>query len=131
MQLSRRGILKTSAILAAPTIVPSTVFGRNAPSNRVLIGAIGVGRISRGHDMKEIHRHADAQIVAVCDLDTVRLGAGKELVDARYGASTGKPYSGTRMYTDYRELLANKEIDAVLISTPDHQHSPQAVHAVR
>ncbi|WBY09841.1 Gfo/Idh/MocA family oxidoreductase [Sphingomonas sp. 7/4-4] len=81
--------------------------------------------------MKEVHKHADAQIVAVCDVDTVRLGAGKELVDTRYAASTGKPYSGTRMYHDYRELLANKEIDAVLISTPDHQHAPQAVHAVR
>jgi predicted dehydrogenase len=131
MRLSRRGILKTGAALAAPTIVPSSVFGRNAPSNRVVIGAIGAGRISRSHDMKEIHKHGDAQIVAVCDVDTIRLGAGKELVDARYTASTGKPYAGTRMYTDYRELLANKEIDAVLISTPDHHHSPQAVHAVR
>ncbi|UZK66597.1 Gfo/Idh/MocA family protein [Sphingomonas sp. M1-B02] len=131
MQLSRRGLIKSGAIIAAPTIVPSTVFGQNAPSNRIVVGAIGVGRISRGHDMKEVHRHADAQIVAVCDVDTVRLGAGKELVDARYAASTGKPYSGTRMYHDYRELLANKEIDAVIIATPDHQHAPQAVHAVR
>ena len=77
MQLSRRGILKTGAVLAAPTIVPSSVFGQNAPSNRIVIGAIGVGRISRSHDMKEVHKHDDAQIVAVCDVDTVRLGAGK------------------------------------------------------
>lgn len=131
LKTTRRTILKTGAMIAAPTIVPATVFGRNAPSNRVVIGAIGVGRISRIHDMKEVHKHADAQIVAVCDVDTIRLGAGKELVDARYTASTGKPYSGTRMYTDYRELLANKDIDAVLISTPDHHHAPQAVHAVR
>ncbi|MDV3456941.1 Gfo/Idh/MocA family oxidoreductase [Sphingomonas sp. HF-S4] len=131
MQLSRRGILKTGAIVAAPAIVPASVFGQNAPSNRITIGAIGVGRISRGHDMHEIHKHADAQIVAVCDVDTIRLGAGKELVDARYTASTGKPYSGTRMFHDYRELLADTSIDAVLISTPDHHHSPQAVHAVR
>lgn len=131
MQLSRRGLIKASAAIAAPTIVPWSVFGQNAPSNRILVGAIGVGRISRGHDMKEVLRHDDAQIVAVCDVDTIRLGAGKQLVDARYAEKTAKPYSGTRMYHDYRELLADKEIDAVLISTPDHQHAPQAVHAVR
>jgi hypothetical protein len=45
--------------------------------------------------MKETHKHADAQIVAVCDVDTKRLGAGKQLVDEPYAASTGKPYSGT------------------------------------
>jgi predicted dehydrogenase len=130
--ISRRGLIKSGAVaaIAAPTIVPSSVFGQNAPSNRVTVGAIGVGRISRIHDMKEIHKHADAQIVAVCDLDTKRLGAGMQLVDDRYAASTGKTYSGTRGYTDYRELLAAKDIDAVLISTPDHQHAPLAVHAV-
>ncbi|MGK6357138.1 Gfo/Idh/MocA family protein [Sphingomonas sp. DT-207] len=131
MKLSRRGILKTGAAVAAPMIVPASVFGQNAPSNRIAIGAIGVGRISRGHDMKEVLKHSDAQIVAVCDVDSIRLGAGKELVDAHYAAKTGKPYSATKMYEEYRELLASKEIDAVLISTPDHHHAPQAVHAVR
>jgi predicted dehydrogenase len=128
MRLSRR---QTLGAIAAPMIVPSSVFGQNAPSNRVTIGAIGVGRISRVHDMKEIHKHADAQIVAVCDVDTKRLGAGMQLVDDRYAASTGKSYSGTRGYTDYHELLAAKDIDAVLVSTPDHQHAPLAVHAVQ
>ncbi len=129
MQLSRRTILKTAA--AFPAIVPSSVFGRTAPSNRINIGAIGVGRISRVHDMKEVLRHDDAQIVAVCDLDTRRLGAGQQFVDDRYAEKTGKPYSGTQGYTDYHELLANKDIDAVLVSTPDHQHARIAVHAVR
>ncbi|MES2988294.1 MAG: Gfo/Idh/MocA family oxidoreductase [Pseudomonadota bacterium] len=130
MQITRRGVLKSAAI-AAPMIVPASVFGQNAPSNRINVGAIGVGRISRIHDMKEIHKHADAHIVAVCDLDTRRLGAGQQLVDDRYTESTGKPYTGTRGYTDYRELLAAKDIDAVMISTPDHQHAPLAVHAVK
>lgn len=130
-KLTRRALIKTTALIAAPMIVPASVFGQNAPSNRINVGAIGVGRISRIHDMKEVHKHADAQIVAVCDLDTRRLGAGQQLVDDRYAASTGKNYSGTRGYTDYRELLAAKDIDAVMISTPDHQHAPLAVHAVR
>ncbi|AJP71739.1 Gfo/Idh/MocA family protein [Sphingomonas hengshuiensis] len=131
MRISRRGALGAAAASVAPMIVPASVFGRNAPSNRVTVGAIGAGRISRIHDMKEIHAHDDAQIVAVCDVDTRRLGAGIQLVDDRYAAKAGKPYSGTRGYTDYRALLADPAIDAVLISTPDHQHAPMAVHAVR
>lgn len=127
--IARRTILKTAA--AFPAIVPASVFGQNAPSNRINIGAIGVGRISRGHDMKEIHRHADAHIVAVCDVDMKRLGAGIQLVDDRYSAGRDKPYSGTLGYADHRELLANKDIDAVLVSTPDHQHARMAIDAVR
>jgi len=133
MSLSRRTLIKSGAVAAmgAPMIVPSSVFSQNAPSNRITVGAIGVGRISRVHDMKEIHRHADAQIVAVCDVDTKRLGAAMQLVDDRYAHATGKSYSGTKGHTDYRELLADPAIDAVLISTPDHQHAAPAVHAVR
>ncbi|MES2443527.1 MAG: Gfo/Idh/MocA family oxidoreductase [Pseudomonadota bacterium] len=127
--IARRTILKTAAVF--PAIVPASVFGKNAPSNRINIGAIGVGRISRIHDMKEIHKHADAHIVAVCDIDMKRLGAGMQLVDGRYSAGQDKPYSGTLGYADHRELLANKDIDAVLVSTPDHQHARMAVDAVR
>jgi predicted dehydrogenase len=129
--VSRRGVLKGAALVAAPTIVPASVFGQNAPSNRVTVGAIGVGRIARVHDIKETMKYADAQVIAVCDVDTKRLGAGMQLVDDRYAAKLGKDYSGTKGYTDYRELLASKEIDAVLISTPDHQHAPLAIRAVQ
>ena len=131
--VTRRGLIKSAAASAAafPAIVPASVFGQNAPSNRTTIAAIGVGRISRIHDMKEIHKHADAQIVAVCDVDTVRLGAAMQLVDDRYSEGRDKPYTGTRGYTDYLEVLARKDIDAVIISTPDHQHAPIAIRAVR
>jgi predicted dehydrogenase len=129
MQLSRRSVIQAAA--AFPLIVPASVFGKNAPSNRINVGAIGVGRISRIHDMKEIHRHADAHIVAVCDLDMRRTGAAQQLVDSRYSEKADKPYTGTLGYFDHRELLANKDIDAVLISTPDHQHARLAVEAVR
>ncbi|WEJ98433.1 MAG: Gfo/Idh/MocA family oxidoreductase [Candidatus Sphingomonas phytovorans] len=130
---SRRDLIKTGAVAAIgfPSIVPASVFGRNAPSKRINIGAIGVGRISRIHDMVEIFKVDDAHIVAVCDLDTRRVQQGIELVDTTYGEKAGKPYSGTRGYADYRELLANKDIDAVIISTPDHQHAPNSIHAVQ
>ncbi len=132
---TRRGILKTGAGVAAaaafPAIVPSSVFGATAPSNRLAIGAIGVGRISRVHDMKETFNYDNAQIVAVCDLDAKRVESGKAFVNDAYAKKFSKDYSGTRGYADAQELLANKEIDGVLISVPDHQHAITAVHAVR
>lgn len=131
MSFTRRSAIKGAAALAFPTIVPASVFGQNAPSKRINIGAIGIGRISRVHDMKEVLLHADAHIVAVCDLDTKRLAAGQQFVDEAYAKRDGKPYSGTRIYGDHRALLANPDIDAVIISTPDHQHARLAIDAVR
>lgn len=129
---TRRTILKAGiAAVAAPVIVPSSVFGQNAPSNRIVIGAIGVGRISRIHDMHETFKYNHAQIVAVCDLDSNRVKSGQRFVDEAYSKKFGRAYTGTRGYGDYREVLARKDIDAVIISTPDHQHSIPAVHAVR
>jgi predicted dehydrogenase len=132
---SRRTFLKTSLGAAAaagfPTIVPSSVFGQLAPSNRINIGAIGVGRISRGHDLPGIWKYDQANIMAVCDLDANRIESGKALINGYYSKKTGKPYDGVTGYHHYRELLANKDIDAVVISTPDHQHAILAVDAVR
>ena len=85
--LSRRSILKTSlgaaAVAGFPAIVPSTVFGQNALSNRINIGAIGVGRISRTHDLPAIRKVPYARIVAVCDLDANRVEQGQALVDRK------------------------------------------------
>src|SRR5215831_5025249 len=97
-KLNRRRFLKSGAAIAAgaafPAIVPASVLGQNAPSNRINVGAIGVGRISRGHDMPGIWRYDSAQIVAVCDLDSNRLEAGKKLVNDYYSKKTGKPFAG-------------------------------------
>ena len=67
----------------------------------------------------------------MCDLDANRVESGKRFVNDAYTKKLGKSYTGTIGYTDYRELLANKQIDAVLISTPDHQHALLAVAATR
>jgi predicted dehydrogenase len=132
---SRRTFLKTSLGAAAaagfPTIVPSSVFGQLAPSNRINIGAIGVGRISRVHDLPGIWKYDQANVMAVCDLDANRVELGKALINGYYSKKSGKPYDGVTGYHHYRELLANKDIDAVVISTPDHQHAILAVDAVR
>ena len=136
---SRRTFLKTSLSAAAavgfPTIVPSSVFGQDAPSNRINIGAIGVGRISRVHDMPGVWKYTTGarnnRIIAVCDLYAPRVEQGKQLLNGVYSKQIGKDYNATIGYSDYRELLSNKEIDAVIISTPDHQHARLAVAAVR
>lgn len=123
--------LGTTIALSFPSIVPSSVFGRNAPSNRINVGAIGAGRISRIHDMPGVWRYDFAQIMAVCDLDTNRAEDGKKLINEYYTKKNGSPYDGVKVYTDYRELLQNKDIDAVLISTPDHTHAMIGVAAAR
>src|SRR6266702_3432236 len=133
--VSRRSFLKTAsgAVVVAgfPTIVPRSVFGQMAPSNRINVGAIGVGRISRVHDLPGLWQYDDARIMAVCDLDTNRVEAGKALINGVYAKKTGKPYDGVTGYHNYHDLLANKDIDAVVISTPDHQHAMVGVAAVR
>jgi predicted dehydrogenase len=130
-QVSRRSFLQAGAAVGFPAIVPSSMFGRNAPSNRINIGAIGVGRISRVHDMPGIWQYDSARIMAVCDLDSNRVELGKTLLNETYAKKSGKPYNGVTGYHNYHELLANKEIDAVVISTPDHQHAIVAVDAAR
>src|SRR5271170_5317394 len=123
---SRRTFLKTSLGAAAaagfPTIIPSRVLGQYAPSKQINIGAIGVGRISRGHDMPAILKVDTARIIAVCDLSTDRVVEGKQFVNDFYTKKSGKPSDGVTGYANYKDLLANKDIDAVVISTPDHQH---------
>ncbi len=122
---------KATAIMSGfPTIVPASVFGKNAPSNRINIGAIGTGRISRSHDLPGTWRYDNALVMAVCDVDSNRANDTKNLVNQYYAKKSGKDYDGVKVYTDYRELLANKDIDAVLVSTPDHWHAPMVIHAV-
>ncbi|MBY0477885.1 MAG: Gfo/Idh/MocA family oxidoreductase [Chitinophagaceae bacterium] len=119
----------TAIALHFPSIVPASVFGKNAPSNRINIAAIGTGRISRGHDIPGVWKHDYAQIMAVCDVDLKRANEGKQLVNDFYTKRDNKTYDGVKVYTDFRELLLNKDVDAVLISTPDHTHAMIGVAA--
>lgn len=128
---SGKAALGTSIALCFPSIVPASVFGKNAPSNRINVGAIGTGRISRGHDLPGVWRHDFAQVVAVCDLDTKRAAEGKILVNEYYSKRDGKPYDGVKVYHDYREIIKDKDIDAVIISTPDHTHAMIGVAAAK
>ena len=131
--MNRRKFLRTTGITGAgiivmPAIVPSSVFGKNAPSNRLNIAQIGCGRMGRG-DMSSVMNQESVRFIAVCDVDSKRMEDGKKLVEEFY-AGKGKPNEvKVKMYGDYRELLMDKEIDGVVISTPDHWHSQPAIEA--
>lgn len=137
--ISRRNFLKHSvkgtagaiALANFPSIVPASVFGKYAPSNRINVGVIGCGRIGTSWDMPGVLKQEQAQMMAVCDLDKIRLKKAKEQVDGFYTKKMGKAYDAAKMYDNYHDLLNNKDVDAVIISTPDHWHVVPAIHAVR
>ena len=132
--LSRRSFLKASvgaAALAVPVVAPSTVFGANAPSNRIAIGCIGVGRMGRG-DMNELLGHSDVQIVAACDVDSNRAKDAKKTIEAKYSAAMSSGvYKGCDTYGDFRKLVARKDIDAVTVGTPDPWHALPCIAAAK
>ncbi len=132
--MERRHFLKntvvgTTGLIAVPTIIPSSVLGKNAPSNKIQIGQIGCGRIARVHDLPGTMQHDVARVIAVSDVDKSRLADGKKFVEDFYDKKTGKSYIDVRMYDDYHDMLQNREIDAVIISTPDHWHAQPAMEA--
>ncbi len=136
-KLNRRNFLKTSAVTALgaasvlPQIVPSSVFAANTPGNRITIGCIGVGRMGLG-DMRQILGFDYTQVVAVCDVDSNRLDYARQKVQDHYAArSTHGTYKGCATYKDFRDLLDRKDIDAVLICTPDHWHALPAIAAAK
>ena len=133
--LNRREFLKSSAVTAAavtwPLIVPASVFGANAPSNRIVVGCIGVGRMGLG-DLREIMGFKQARIVAVCDVDSKRTKHAQQLVETHYSKqSQSGTYKGCATYGDFRDLVAREDIDAVSIATPDQWHALPALTAAR
>jgi len=132
--LPRRLFLKQAALAAAaPAIVPARVlFGRPAPNDIIQIGCIGVGRQGRGDMQEAIYRglEAGARVTAVCDVDRHRLEDGQWLAERIYAAELGRTtYRGVDAYSDFRDLLARDDIDAVLIVTPDHWHALHGIAA--
>lgn len=113
------------------TTARSRAASTTAPSGHINVAQIGCGRIARSMDIPGILKHSDqARIVAVCDMDEVRLAHGRELVEQRYSAIPG-PGQAVKVnaYKNYREMLQDRSIDAVVISTPDHWHALPAIEA--
>ncbi len=122
--MTRRNFLAATGLAAAPLIVPSSVFGQNAPSNRLNIGCIGVR--SMGHaNINQSINFPDVRIAALCDIDSHLLAERMGQIHAHYDNED------CRGYSDYRELLEQEDLDIVIIATPDHWHAPIGIAAAR
>jgi len=127
MKTNRRSFLKTSGLLAFPAIIPASARGADgttAPSNRVVMAAIGVGWQGTGN-MNNLMDIKDVQMVAACDLDRRHLEKALNDINGRNGNKDAKGYK------DFRELLARKDIDAVMVATPDHWHALVEIEAAK
>ena len=125
--MKRRDFIKKSAAaLAAPLILPAHILGRGAtpPSDRIVMGCIGVGSMGGGH-VRSFLGHDDVRIVAVCDVRQEHRQRAKKQIDGRYRNAD------CATYHDFRELLARDDIDAVTNATPDHWHALIGIEAAR
>lgn len=132
-KLSRRNFLRSAGTIAAgmlgfPYIVSHSALGKAGPvaaSERITLGFIGVGGHGRQANLKTFLGFADAQVLAVCDVDPQNRNMAKNMVDQKYGNRD------CAAYNDFREVIYRNDIDAVVISTPDHWHVPMAVMAAK
>jgi len=133
-RLSRRQFLKTTtlAVATAPLVLtaPWVAFGQKGPNDRITIGIIGTGTQGRGL-MNDFLNQPGTQVVAVCDVDTTRREHNRKKVEEFYTIKADKSFKGCTAYKDFRELIARKDIDAVVIATPDHWHAHIAVEACK
>jgi predicted dehydrogenase len=129
--LTRRQFLRsaTALSLTAPFILPSRVWSAEVkPAERLTLGFIGLGTQGRGL-LDGFLGKKETQTVAVCDVDTSRREHAKKKVEDFYAKQTDGSYKGCAAYNDFRELLERKDIDAVVIATPDHWHALIAIAA--
>ena len=133
LSLSRRKFIRRAGLAAAtPLILRSGLWAAdNAPSSQITLGFIGLGTQGRGLMQGFINR-SDVHVVAVCDVDTTRRENAKSIVEHHYAeASAAGTYKGCVGYNDFRELLARKDIDAVVVATPDHWHALISIAAAQ
>ncbi|MFH1922072.1 MAG: Gfo/Idh/MocA family oxidoreductase, partial [Planctomycetota bacterium] len=118
-KLSRRRFLSGAAVAGAATIIPRHVLGapgEPSANEKLNIAGVGVGGMGSG----DVRRVPTENIVAICD------------VDANHAANAAKPFPGAKIYDDFRKMLdAEKDIDAVMVATPDHNHAQVTMAALR
>lgn len=121
--ISRRCFLTASAaaglFAGMPTIVPSRVLGKDAPSNRIVVACIGLGGQGT-QNLRAFMNATGVQVAAVCDCDRRHLEAGLSIAGLKAADGT----------MDFRTLIARDDIDVIVNSTPDHWHVPISLAAV-
>jgi predicted dehydrogenase len=129
----RRFLQQTGVALAAPMFVPRSAFGKEGhtpPSDRITVGFIGCGKMAHDFHLPTLLSFSDVQALAVCDVDTHRREHAKGLIEATY-ADANRATTHCDAYSDFRELLARKDIDAVVIVTPEHWHAIPIIEACK
>ena len=118
--MKKRDFLKTSAALASTALLPKSLFALTKNNKRLRTAHIGVGGMGAA-DLASISSHSMVDVVGLCDVDSKNLAAAKTL------------HPSAKTYTDYRTLLIEmkEDIDAVVVSTPDHTHAPVSIMAMK
>ena len=139
----RRGVGTVGTVTVFPTVIPSSALGAagaTPPSERVVMGFIGVGGQGGGHLLGGAWTYVpggyvardDVQVVAVCDVRRERRERAQQRCNQIYADKTGRAtYAGVEAYNDFREVLARADVDAVLLALPYHWHAPMATMALR
>jgi len=121
-----------AAAVAAPAVVPRSVFAgeeKAPPSERVMVGFIGCGKMANDYHLRTLLKFGDVQALAVCEVDTTRREHAKKRVEDAYGKDA--TYQGCDQYVDFREVIARDDVDAVCIATPDHWHAIPIIEACK
>jgi predicted dehydrogenase len=140
----RQFLQRTAGAVGAACVLPASALGKEgavAPSDRLTLAQIGTGMMGTG-DLGIMRRFPEVQMVAVCDVDrrsknvnnqTYGREPARALVEKYYGERKASgAYKGCNAYVDYRELLEKeKDLDAVLVSTPDHTHAVISIAAMK
>jgi predicted dehydrogenase len=131
--ITRRKLIQSAAAFAIPTIVPRSVLGGLryfSPGEKITVGFIGTGKMCFEYHLSTLLGFKDVHALAVCEVDTTRRKAAKKLVEDTYSKDDPQ-YKGCDEYNDFRELLARKDIDAVVIATPEHWHAIPIIEACK
>lgn len=133
-RLARREFLRRSAAasmmaaVAAPCVAPGSALGKDGavpPSEKITVGMIGTGSHGVHWNLRAYLEQPDAKVLAVCDVDANHMAEAQKKVNEKYGNTD------CAAVKDFRDILARRDIDAVMISTPDHWHVLMSVMAVR
>ncbi len=129
---SRRTFIKAAirggaGLAVLPDFIPARLLGAEAPGKKIQVAQIGCGRMGRS-DLGSVLTQSPARVVAVCDLDSKRLAAAKKMAEQFY-QDRGEAKASVKTFHHYQEVLASPEIDAVVITVPDHSHALVAVEA--
>ena len=131
-----RVITASAGAISVPYLIPASALGLTgsvAPSNRITVGMIGVGRQVLAYNLPFFMSQPDCEVVALCDVDRWRLEVSEERTASYYGETKNRcpQIPKCPRYVDFREVLDRQDIDAVMISTPDHWHVPMSVLAIK